>query len=61
MRELDLLRVELTTTADNAPVDAFARSLGFTREGVLRKRDVERGRRVDVVFYGVLREEWEGD
>jgi hypothetical protein len=28
---------------------------------VLRKRDVERGRRVDVVFYGVLREEWQGD
>jgi RimJ/RimL family protein N-acetyltransferase len=61
IRELDLLRVELTTTADNAPVDAFARSLGFTREGVLRKRNVERGRRVDVVFYGVLREEWQGD
>jgi RimJ/RimL family protein N-acetyltransferase len=61
MRELDLLRVELTTTSDNAPVHAFACSLGFTREGVLRKRDVERGRRVDVVVFGVLREEWQGD
>jgi RimJ/RimL family protein N-acetyltransferase len=39
-------------------VAALARRLGFTREGVLRKRNVERGRRVDVVWFGVLREEW---
>jgi RimJ/RimL family protein N-acetyltransferase len=58
MRELDLLRVEMTTTPDNAAVDALAARLGFTREGVLRKRNVERGQRVDVVWYGVLREEW---
>jgi RimJ/RimL family protein N-acetyltransferase len=58
MRELDLLRVEMTTTPDNAGVDALAARLGFTREGVLRKRNVERGQRVDVVWYGVLREEW---
>ena len=58
MRELDLLRVELTTTSDNTPVDALARSLGFTREGVLRKRNIERGERVDVVWFGLLREEW---
>jgi [ribosomal protein S5]-alanine N-acetyltransferase len=56
--DLDLLRVEMTTTPDNAPVAALARRLGFTREGVLRKRNVERGRRVDVVWFGVLREEW---
>jgi RimJ/RimL family protein N-acetyltransferase len=58
MRELGLLRVEMTTTPDNAAVDALATRLGFTREGVLRKRNVERGQRVDVVWYGVLREEW---
>jgi [ribosomal protein S5]-alanine N-acetyltransferase len=57
-RELDLLRVEMTTTPDNAAVFALARRLGFTQEGVLRKRNVERGRRVDVVWFGVLREEW---
>ena len=55
---LDLLRVEMTTTPDNAAVFALARRLGFTHEGVLRKRNVERGRRVDVVWFGVLREEW---
>jgi RimJ/RimL family protein N-acetyltransferase len=58
LAELDLLRVEMTTTPDNAGVFALARRLGFTQEGVLRKRNVERGRRVDVVWFGVLREEW---
>ena len=37
---------------------ALAERLGFTQEGVLRKRNVERGQRVDVVWFGVLREEW---
>ena len=55
---LDLLRVEMTTTPDNAAVFALARRLGFTQEGVLRRRNVERGQRVDVVWFGVLREEW---
>jgi RimJ/RimL family protein N-acetyltransferase len=58
--ELDLLRVEMTTTPDNDAVFALARSLGFTQEGVLRRRNVERGVRVDVVWFGVLREEWAG-
>jgi RimJ/RimL family protein N-acetyltransferase len=57
---LDLLRIEMTTTPDNLAVSALARRLGFTREGVLRRRNVERGNRVDVVFFGVLREEWNG-
>jgi [ribosomal protein S5]-alanine N-acetyltransferase len=56
--DLDLLRVEMTTTPDNAGVFAVARRLGFTQEGVLRQRNIERGRRVDVVWFGVLREEW---
>jgi RimJ/RimL family protein N-acetyltransferase len=57
---LDLLRIEMTTTPDNLAVSALARRLGFTQEGVLRRRNVERGNRVDVVFFGVLREEWNG-
>jgi RimJ/RimL family protein N-acetyltransferase len=55
---LDLLRVEMTTTPDNAAVAGLAARLGFTREGLLRQRNVERGQRVDVVWFGVLREEW---
>lgn len=57
--EVDLLRVEMTTTPENAAVPALARRLGFTQEGVLRARNIERGRRVDVVWYGLLREEWQ--
>jgi RimJ/RimL family protein N-acetyltransferase len=56
---LDLLRVEMTTTPDNAAVAALAARLGFTREGLLRRRNVERGVRVDVVWFGVLRDEWD--
>jgi RimJ/RimL family protein N-acetyltransferase len=33
--------------------------MGFAQEGALRERNVERGRHVDVVWFGVLREEWE--
>ena len=55
---LGLLRVELTTTPDNLAVAAMARRMGFSQEGVLRARNVERGRRVDIVWFGLLREEW---
>jgi [ribosomal protein S5]-alanine N-acetyltransferase len=58
LTDLDFLRVEMSTAPDNARVFALAQRLGFTHEGVLRKRNLERGRRVDVVFFGVLREEW---
>ncbi len=33
--------------------------LGMTQEGVLRKHLVRRGERVDRVYYGLLRTEWE--
>ena len=51
-------RLELTTTPANVGALALAESLGFTREGVLRQRVVERGRAVDIVWFGLLREEW---
>jgi RimJ/RimL family protein N-acetyltransferase len=53
-----LRRLELTTTPDNEGALALAESLGFTREGVLRQRVVERDRAVDIVWFGLLREEW---
>jgi RimJ/RimL family protein N-acetyltransferase len=55
---LDLLRLEMTTTPDNPAVPALARRLGFVAEGTQRKRNVERGERVDVVLFGLLREDW---
>jgi ribosomal-protein-serine acetyltransferase len=57
-RDLDLLRVEMTTTPDNSAVPALAQRLGFTREGTLRSRNIERGQRVDILWFGILREEW---
>jgi ribosomal-protein-alanine N-acetyltransferase len=51
-------RVELTTTPDNAGTIALAERLGFTHEGTQRQRDIERGRPVDIVWFGLLREEW---
>lgn len=56
----DLLRMEMTTTSDNVTVPLLARRLGFTHEGVLRGRNIERGQRVDIVWFGLLRHEWRG-
>jgi RimJ/RimL family protein N-acetyltransferase len=56
--ELDLLRLEMTTTPENPAVPALACRLGFSREGVMRARNIERGRRVDIIWFGLLREDW---
>jgi RimJ/RimL family protein N-acetyltransferase len=56
---LDLQRLELTTTPDNERMMETAIALGFAHEGVLRQRNLERGARVDVVWFGLLRDEWE--
>lgn len=53
-------RVELTTTPDNAATRALALKLGFTEEGTMRERNFERGRRVDVMMFAVLKDEWRG-
>ena len=53
--ELDLDRIEITTTPDNDAARALAHSLGFTQEGVLASRNLERGRRVDVMILARLR------
>jgi RimJ/RimL family protein N-acetyltransferase len=50
----------MTTIPENQIVPALARRLGFRQEGILRRRNVERGRRVDIVWFGLLREEWQG-
>ena len=55
LRELELDRIEITTTPDNGAARALAASLGFTQEGVLLSRNLERGRRVDVVILARLR------
>jgi len=55
--ELRLERMELTALTDNAAVAQIARRFGFTHEGTMRKRNLERGVRVDLELWGVLRDE----
>jgi RimJ/RimL family protein N-acetyltransferase len=50
----------MTTTPDNAGALVLARRLGFEQEGILRQRAIERGRAVDLVWFGLLRDEWQG-
>ena len=52
---LDLERLEITTTPDNSAARALAKSLGFAEEGVMRARNLERGKRVDIVLLARLR------
>jgi RimJ/RimL family protein N-acetyltransferase len=62
--ELGLYRVEMITLPDLphiAAVRALAARLGFREEGVMRKRNFERGRRLDTMMLAVLREEWSFD
>ena len=54
-RTLELERIEITTTPDNGAARALAAALGFTEEGVMIARNLERGRRVDVVILARLR------
>jgi RimJ/RimL family protein N-acetyltransferase len=58
--QLGFERVELTTTPDNDETRRLALKLGFTEEGTMRERNRERGRRVDVVMFAVLRRDWRG-
>jgi RimJ/RimL family protein N-acetyltransferase len=55
--DLDLLRVEIAATVENRRSQAVARRHGFAREALQRARDIERGKRVDVIQFGLLREE----
>ncbi len=52
---LELDRIEITTTPENTAARALAESLGFTPEGVMRARNLERGKRVDVLLLARLR------
>ena len=41
----------------NVSIPRVAEKFGFTYEGTLRKRNFERGRRVDLLLWSLLREE----
>lgn len=50
-------RMELTALPENTIVPVIAERFGYTFEGTLRKRNFERGRRVDLLIWGLLADE----
>jgi RimJ/RimL family protein N-acetyltransferase len=55
-----LARIEMQTLPDNEGALGLARKLGFQREGLLRKRNHERGKQVDLVMLSLLAGELRG-
>jgi RimJ/RimL family protein N-acetyltransferase len=55
--EVGLERIEMTALPENENVPHIAEKFGFTYEGCLRKRNFERGRRVDLLIWGLLKDE----
>jgi ribosomal-protein-serine acetyltransferase len=53
-----LERIEIRCAAGNTRSQAIPRRLGFTYEGRLRSAQGLHGGRVDMLVYGLLREEW---
>jgi RimJ/RimL family protein N-acetyltransferase len=58
-RELNLYRVWLHTLGFNLPAQRAFERAGFKREGAQRGAIWREGRRTDLLYYGMLREEWE--
>jgi RimJ/RimL family protein N-acetyltransferase len=52
-------RVASFTDVENTPAQRVLESLGFRREGVLRRASFRDGRWCNMAIYGILREEWE--
>ena len=50
-----LERMELTALPENTVVPRIAEKFGYVYEGTLRQRNYERGRRVDILMWGLLR------
>jgi [ribosomal protein S5]-alanine N-acetyltransferase len=55
--ELALERMELTALPENTAVPGLAAKFGYVFEGTMRSRNFERGRRVDLLLWGLLRDE----
>lgn len=56
---MNLRRVAIGTFATNYGMLALATSLGFRDEGIRRKAAWKNGKYIDIVEFGLLREEWQ--
>ncbi|MBZ0291102.1 MAG: GNAT family N-acetyltransferase [Anaerolineae bacterium] len=56
--ELNLYRVGLTVMNYNTAAIRAYEKAGFVREGAARQAVQREGQRYDLVYYGILREEW---
>jgi RimJ/RimL family protein N-acetyltransferase len=56
--ELDLLRVYATHFARNPASGRVMQKVGMTREGCLRQHVLRWGVPQDLIYYGILRDEW---
>ena len=59
LQQLPLLKITATAAAPNVRSTRLLQRLGMQREALLRRHWVHRGRILDEVRYGLLREEWE--
>lgn len=57
-KELGLNRIEATPLAKNSRSSNVLVKLGFTHEGTLRQRVFFRGFYEDLIYFGLLRNEW---
>jgi [ribosomal protein S5]-alanine N-acetyltransferase len=57
-QKLNFHRVFTTISADNTPSRRVAEKVGLVEEGLMRQHIYTAGRRLDVVQYGTLRDEW---
>ncbi|MYD95385.1 MAG: GNAT family N-acetyltransferase [Chloroflexi bacterium] len=58
-RRLPIIKISATATATNTRSIRLLKKLGMQHEALLRQHWVHRGRVLDEVRYGLLRDEWE--
>jgi RimJ/RimL family protein N-acetyltransferase len=54
----DIPRIVICTAATNTAAIKVAESVGFKKEGIIRKGGFVRGEYIDWCLLGILREEW---
>ena len=59
--EMNLQRIHLTALAPNTRAVRCYEKCGFRHEGLRRRHFLKRGKWLDVVCMGILREEWEAE